>query len=115
MRGAGVINVLQGAVRVLRRTRLRHLHESADNSPAGSRTATCRHKCRRAGPSPLRKPDSHARFTEHNFIVRLQSNAAVTAEDRNRSAASHDLGSVFAAVVMQPELAGGRLVGEVRM
>src|SRR6266481_5846099 len=65
--------------------------------------------------SRCRKPDSHARLTEYNFIVGLQSNTTGTSEDRNGSAPAHDLGSVFAAVIMQSEVTGERLVCDVRM
>src|SRR5262249_49899348 len=61
-----------------------------------------------------RKPDSHARLAEDNFIVRLQPNATRTAEDRNGSAPAHDGGSVLAAVIVQSEVTGA-LVGDVRM
>ena len=65
--------------------------------------------------SRLRKPDSHARLTEDNFIVGLQSNATRPSQDRNGSAAAHDLGSVFAAVIVQSEMTGERLVCDVRV
>ena len=65
--------------------------------------------------SRCRKPDSHARLTEYNVIVRLQSNATRPSEDRNGSAAAHDLGSVFAAVIVQSEVTGEWLVCDVRM
>ena len=65
--------------------------------------------------SRFRKPDSHARLTEYNFIVRLKSNAARTSEDRNGSARAHDLGSVFATVIVQSEVTGERLVCDVGM
>ncbi len=45
----------------------------------------------------------------------MKSNATRTSEDRNRSAAAHDLGSVFAAVIVQSEVTGERLVFDVRM
>src|SRR6476661_9003998 len=56
--------------------------------------------------SRFRQPDPHARLTEYHVIVRLKSNAARTSEDRNGSAPAHDLGSVFAAVIVQSEVAG---------
>jgi hypothetical protein len=65
--------------------------------------------------SPFRKPDSHPRLTEYNFIVGLKSNAARASEDRNGSAPAHDLGSVFATVVVQSEVTGERLVCDVGM
>jgi hypothetical protein len=45
----------------------------------------------------------------------LKSNAARTSEDRNGSALAHDLGSVFAAVIVQSEVTGERLVCDVGM
>jgi hypothetical protein len=71
--------------------------------------------CALRSASPVRDPDSHARLTEYNFIVRLQSNAARTSEDRNRSAPAYDLGSVFATIVAQSKVAGKRLVCDVGM
>ena len=65
--------------------------------------------------SPFRKPDTHARLTEYNIIVRLKSNAARTSEDRNGSAPAHDLGSVFAAVIVQSEVTSERLVCNMGM
>src|SRR5262249_62372106 len=70
----------------------------------------------RLGPaSRCWKPDSHARLTEYDFIVGLQPDAPRPTGDCNRPAATHDLGAVFAAVIVQSELTGERLVGDMRM
>jgi hypothetical protein len=45
----------------------------------------------------------------------LKPNAARTSEDWNGSPAAHDLGSVFAAVIVQSEMTGERLVCDVGM
>src|SRR5579859_697741 len=65
--------------------------------------------------SRVRKLDSHSCLAEHDFIVRLQPYAARTPKDRNSFAAADDPSSVFAAVIVQSEAAGRRLVGDVRM
>src|SRR5262249_59338725 len=70
----------------------------------------------RLGPaSRCWKPDSHARLTEYDFIVGVQPDAPRPTGDCNRPAATHDLGAVFAAVIVQSELTGERLVGDMRM
>jgi hypothetical protein len=69
----------------------------------------------RCSASPCGKPDSHTSLTEYHFIIRLKSDAACTPEDRNGSARAHDLGSVFATIIVQPEVPGERLVFDVGM
>ena len=62
-----------------------------------------------------RKFDSQSRLTENNLICRLKADAARPSWHRNGSALAHDLRSVSAAVVVQSEVAGTRLVRNMRM